>query len=83
MRDLVAHLSDKEKVAKVKRLMDAMDTFVGKSSSGVYTRQISSEQILSSSGRSMYQDRRMVTHCGDNFNVIVLFFFTDAVKLGE
>ena len=80
MRDLVTHLSDKEKVAKVKRLMDAI---VGKSSSGVYIRQISSEQILSSSGMSMYQDRRMVTHCGDNFNVIVLFFFTDAVKLGE
>merc|ERR1711892_46184 len=71
MRNLVTHLSDKDKIAKVKRLMDAMDTFVGKSLTRVYTRQISSEQILANSGhrerdyRSMSQDRRMGLHASN------------------
>ena len=61
LRDLGNNLTDKERVAKVRRLMDAMDTFVGKSLSGVYTRQISSEQILTHrdrNSRSVSQDRR-------------------------
>jgi hypothetical protein len=59
MRDLDTYLSGKEKVAKVKRLMDSMETFIGKSLSHVYMWQISSEQILSRNGRSMSQDRRI------------------------
>ena len=71
MRNLVTHLDDRDKVAKIKRLMDAMDTFVGKSLSRVYTRQISSEQILASSeynqrgSRSVSQDRRMGLHASN------------------
>ena len=59
MRDLVTNLSDKDKMAKVKRLMYSMETFVGKSLSCVYMRQISSEQIISSSG---YKER-VVRQC--------------------
>ena len=66
MKDMISNVTDKEKVAKVKRLMDSMDNFIRKSLSQTYRRQMSSEQVLSTSiqgrtMRSMSQERNQTT----------------------